>query len=43
MAIRNFYYSDVSAILVLIILTVVAIDLATEALRHHLLGREAHP
>ena len=41
-AIRNFYYSDVSAILVLIILTVVAIDLGTERLRHHLLGREAH-
>ncbi|AWB19876.1 phosphonate ABC transporter, permease protein PhnE [Methylobacterium currus] len=41
-AIRNFYYSDVSAILLLIILTVVTIDLATERLRHHLLGREAH-
>ncbi|KTS20860.1 PhnE/PtxC family ABC transporter permease, partial [Methylobacterium indicum] len=41
-AIRNFYYTDVSAILVLIILTVVTIDLATERLRHHLLGREAH-
>ncbi|KMO09731.1 hypothetical protein QR78_31780 [Methylobacterium indicum] len=41
-AIRNFYYTDVSAILVLIILTVVTIDLATESLRHHLLGREAH-
>ncbi|GJD51871.1 Phosphate-import permease protein PhnE [Methylobacterium crusticola] len=42
-AIRNFYYADVSAILLLIILTVVAIDLATERLRHHLLGREAAP
>ncbi len=31
-AIRNFYYTDVSAILVLIILTVVTIDLATERL-----------
>ncbi|KMO17250.1 phosphonate ABC transporter, permease protein PhnE [Methylobacterium platani] len=41
-AIRNFYYSDVSAILLLVILTVVTIDLATERLRHHLLGREAH-
>jgi phosphonate transport system permease protein len=41
-AIRNFYYSDVSAILLLIILTVVTIDLGTERLRHHLLGREAH-
>jgi phosphonate transport system permease protein len=37
-AIRNFYYADVSAILVLIILTVMAIDLGTERLRHHLLG-----
>lgn len=37
-AIRNFYYADVSAILVLVILTVMAIDLGTERLRHHLLG-----
>jgi phosphonate transport system permease protein len=35
-AIRNFYYSDVSAILVLLILTVVLIDLGTERLRHRL-------
>jgi phosphonate transport system permease protein len=40
-AIRNFYYSDVSAILVLIIITVVAIDLLTEQLRHRLIGAEA--
>lgn len=39
-AIRNFYYADVSAILVLIILTVFCIDLATERLRHGLLGLE---
>ena len=39
-AIRNFYYTDVSAILLLIILTVMAIDLTTERLRHHLLGLE---
>ncbi|ACL59079.1 phosphonate ABC transporter, permease protein PhnE [Methylobacterium nodulans] len=39
-AIRNFYYTDVSAILLLIILTVIGIDIATERLRHHLLGRE---
>lgn len=39
-AIRKFYYTDVSAILVLIILTVMAIDLATERLRHALIGRE---
>ncbi len=37
-AIRKFYYSDVSAILVLIIATVMIIDLATERLRHHLIG-----
>ena len=41
-AIRKFYYSDVSAILLLIIATVIAIDLLTERLRHALIGREAH-
>ena len=40
-AIRKFYYSDVSAILVLIIATVMVIDLATESLRHHLIGIES--
>ncbi len=40
-AIRNFYYSDVSAILLMIVLTVFAIDLGTEKLRHHLIGGEA--
>jgi phosphonate transport system permease protein len=40
-AIRKFYYPDVSAILVLIIATVMAIDLGTERLRHALIGREA--
>ena len=35
-AIRRFYYSDVSAILVLIILTVFALDLMTERLRGRL-------
>ncbi len=40
-AIRKFYYADVSAILVLIIATVMVIDLATERLRHRLIGREA--
>lgn len=39
-AIRKFYYSDVSAMLLMIILTVVVIDLATERVRHALLGRE---
>ena len=33
-AIRKFYYSDVSAILVLIIVTVAVIDLLTERIRH---------
>jgi phosphonate transport system permease protein len=39
-AIRNFYYADVSAILGLIILTVICIDLATEQVRHRLTGTE---
>ena len=39
-AIRKFYYADVSAILLLIVLTVMLIDLGTERLRHALLGRE---
>lgn len=36
--IRKFYYSDISALLVLIIALVVAIDLITARLRHYLLG-----
>lgn len=39
-SIRKFYNSDVSAILILIILAVMLIDLATERLRHALIGRE---
>jgi phosphonate transport system permease protein len=39
-AIRKFYYADVSAILVLIIATVIVIDLVTERIRHALLGWE---
>lgn len=39
-AIRNFYDTDVSAILLMIVATVMAIDLATERLRHHLIGLE---
>ena len=39
-AVRKFYYSDVSAILVMIIATVMIIDLLTERLRHVLIGRE---
>ena len=37
-AIRKFYYSDVSAILVLITITVFTIDIVTEQLRHRLIG-----
>ncbi|MFG1391922.1 phosphonate ABC transporter, permease protein PhnE [Xanthobacter agilis] len=39
-AIRKFYYSDVSAILLLIIATVMVIDLLTEQVRHRLIGME---
>ena len=38
--IRKFYYSDVSALLILIILTVMIIDMLTERLRHALQGKE---
>ncbi|MGJ5178333.1 phosphonate ABC transporter, permease protein PhnE [Bradyrhizobium oligotrophicum] len=40
-AIRKFYYSDVSAILVMIVLTVFLIDIATGWLRGRLFGAEA--
>ena len=40
-AIRKFYYNDVAALLVLIILTVVVIDTLTGRLRHRLLGGRA--
>lgn len=39
-AIRKFYYSDVSAILLLIIATVMLIDIGTERLRHRLVTLE---
>src|SRR5262245_313940 len=39
-AIRKFYYSDVSAILLLIVATVMVIDLVTERVRHALIGLE---
>lgn len=39
-AIRKFYYSDVSAILLLILLTVAIIDMLTSKLRHRLIGLE---
>ena len=42
-AIRKFYYSDVSAILVLILITVAAIDTVTSRIRHRLIGlKEKH-
>jgi phosphonate transport system permease protein len=40
-AIRKFYYSDVSAILLMIIVTVMLIDFASEKLRHRLLASES--
>jgi phosphonate transport system permease protein len=40
-AIRKFYYSDVSAILVMIVITVFCIDIGTGWLRSRLFGREA--
>jgi phosphonate transport system permease protein len=39
-AIRKFYYSDVSALLLLIIVTVMIIDNITERLRHRVIGLE---
>ncbi|WP_421996382.1 phosphonate ABC transporter, permease protein PhnE [Reyranella sp.] len=39
-AIRKFYYSDVSAILVLIVITVSIIDSLTSVVRHRLIGLE---
>jgi phosphonate transport system permease protein len=39
-AVRKFYYTDVSAILLLIIVTVMMIDFVTERVRHRLLGLE---
>ena len=41
-AIRNFYYTDVSAILLMIIATVITIDLVTERIRHRLIGFGSH-
>jgi len=41
-AIRKFYYSDVSAILLMIILTVFVIDIATGWARGRLFGKERH-
>ena len=40
-SIRRFYYSDVSALLVMIVVTVMLIDVATEKLRHTMMDRES--
>ena len=39
-AIRKFYYSDVSAMLLMIIVTVMTIDIISARLRHRLLAME---
>ena len=41
-AIRKFYYSDVSAILLTIVVTVFIIDISTGWLRSRIFGKEAH-
>jgi phosphonate transport system permease protein len=41
-AVRKFYYSDVSAILVMIIVTVFVIDIGTGSIRRRLFGKDAH-
>jgi phosphonate transport system permease protein len=40
-SVRKFYYTDVSAILILVIITVMVIDGLTERVRHALIGMEA--
>ena len=42
-AIRKFYYTDVSAILLMMIVTVATIDLLTERIRHRLTPVERAP
>ncbi len=42
-SIRQFYYADVSAILLIVIATVIVIDMLTEALRHRLIGSMEKP
>jgi phosphonate transport system permease protein len=41
-AIRKFYYSDVSAILLMIVLTVFVIDIGTVWIRGRLFGKDRH-
>jgi phosphonate transport system permease protein len=40
-SIRKFYYSDVSAIILMIIVSVMLIDAITERVRHRLIGEES--
>jgi phosphonate transport system permease protein len=40
-AVRSLYYEDISAILILIVLTVSMIDIGCERLRHALIGKES--
>lgn len=40
-AVRSLYYEDISAILILIVLTVSMIDIGCERLRHSLIGKES--
>ena len=40
-AIRKFYASDVSAILIMLVATVMLIDYGTEKLRYYLIGQES--
>ena len=40
-SIRKFYYSDVSAIILMIIISVMVIDAITERVRHQLIGEES--
>ena len=39
--IRQFIYADISALVILIVLTVTVIDLICERLRHRLIGQES--
>jgi len=41
-AVRKFYYSDVSAILLMIVVTVFVIDIGTGWIRGRLFGKDQH-
>jgi len=42
LAVRKFYYSDVSAIMLMIVVTVFTIDMITQRIRHRLISQEGH-